>query len=126
MNGAREFAAYFTTGQYGKLYIVSGRHARGKTFHIYVLPEGEEAKPNGDCNPPLNDNAVEVYGVISGNAGWTESYGWIHTGAWKEDFLELYRQKVSEADIFFEKQAQSILKKQQDEKNHQIDLLSKY
>ena len=126
MNGAREFASYFTTGQYGKLYIVSGRHARGKTFHIYVLPEGELAKPNGDCNPPLNDNAVEVYGVISGQRGWTESYGWIHTGAWKEDFLNMYAQKVEHGKWLEEQKNREALKKLEAEKLRAIELLSKY
>lgn len=126
MNGAREFAAYFTTGQYGRFYIVSGRHARGKTFHIYVLPEGEEAKPNGEYNPPLNDNAVEVYGVISGQRGWTESYGWIHTGGWKEDFLKMYDQKVEDGKWMEEQKNREALKKLEAEKLRATELLSKY
>jgi len=30
MNGAREFAYLFETGQYDRFYIVSGSHARGE------------------------------------------------------------------------------------------------
>jgi len=86
MNGAREYAKLFKTGQYGKLYITSGSHARVLTFRIQVLPEGEKAIPNGDGNQCLNKDAVSVYDVVSGNRGWTESYGWIHDGKWKDDF----------------------------------------
>lgn len=89
MNGAREYAELFYTGQYERLYLVSGQHARGRTFHIYVLPKGEEARPNGPGNGPRNTNAVEVYGIISGQPGWTETYGWIHAGKWQEDFADL-------------------------------------
>jgi hypothetical protein len=89
MLGAREYARLFDTGQYGRLYLVSGEHARGKFFHIYVLPKDEEAIPNGSSNAPLNKDAVEVYGIIGGNPGWTESYGWLHSGQWQDDFEKL-------------------------------------
>jgi len=94
MNGAREYSSYLTkTKQYGKLYIVSSSHARGKTFRIFVLPEGEEAKPNGCGNAPLNKSAVEVYGVVGGQRGWSEFYGWIHKGKWCDDFYKLFSDK---------------------------------
>ena len=86
MKGAREFAVLFKTGQYGKLYITSGSHARGKTFRIQVLPEGQIARPNGDNNLCLNLEAVLVYGKVGGQPGWTEYYGWLHSGKWQEDF----------------------------------------
>lgn len=88
MQGAREYATMFMTGQYGRLYLLSGCHARGKVFHIYVLPEGEAAQPNGP-NAPLNKNAVEVYGITGGQPGWTETYGWLHRGKWEQDFAAL-------------------------------------
>ena len=89
MNGAREYAQLFQTGQYGKLYIVSGQHPRGLTFHIQILPEGEMAIPNGSNNLCLNEAAVEVYGIISGQPGWTEGYGWLYLGKWVKDFKDL-------------------------------------
>ena len=95
MNGAREYAKLFTVGQYGKLYITAGSHARGKTFHIYILPEGVTAKPNGP-NAPLNVDAVEVYGIVSGQPGWTETYGWLHEGKWQDDFAQLVKEKEAE------------------------------
>lgn len=96
MNGARKYAELFKTGQYGKLYITSGTHARGRTFRIQVLIEGEKAKSNGEMNLCLNENAVEVYGVIGGTPGWTEYYGWLHKGKWQEDFHKLVTKRKSE------------------------------
>lgn len=98
MHGARDYAGLFQTGQIDRLYLVSGSHARGRTFHIYVLPEGAAAKPNGSCNGPLNLDAVEVYGVIGGQPGWTESYGWLHKGRWQADFAELVAKRQAEID----------------------------
>jgi hypothetical protein len=85
----QEYAELFKTGQYGRFYIVSGMHARGRTFHIYILPEGEGGIYNGKDNRPLNENAVEVYGVTGGDPGWSETYGWLHHGKWEQDFAEL-------------------------------------
>jgi hypothetical protein len=126
MKGAREYAKLFKTGQYGRLYIVSSHHARGKTFLIYVLPEKEVAQSNGIHNPPLNQDAVEVYGVICGREGWTEEYGWKHKGKWQDDFYELVREreiKLAEKQEkeFAEKKA--IIEKR---KSKEIELLSKY
>ena len=96
MQGAREYASLFKTGQYGRLYIVSGEHARGKTFRIFVLPANEAAQQNGPGNAPLNPEAIEVYGVISGNPGWSEVYGWIHEGKWKNDFSRMIMARKSD------------------------------
>ena len=60
-----EKAHLFKTGQYGRLYITSGSHARGNTLRIQVLPEGEIAIPNGSGNTCLNKDAVIVYDVIN-------------------------------------------------------------
>lgn len=98
MIGARKYANLFKTGQYGRLYIVSGSHARGLTFHIQVLPKDVKAIPNGEPNTCLNKDAVEVYGVISGQLGWSEEYGWIHKGPWVDDFNKL----VMETEIKLE------------------------
>jgi hypothetical protein len=68
MNGAREYATLFPGNtQVGRLALISGSHARGSTFRIYVLPEGEVMSENGRGNPPLNKDAVEVYGIVGGS-----------------------------------------------------------
>ena len=89
MYGAREYAELIPTGQYGRLYCTSGVHARGKTFRIQVLPKDEEAISNGSGNMCVNKDAVVVYGVIGGQPGWTEYYGWLHHGKWEKDFESL-------------------------------------
>lgn len=94
MQGAREYSELFNTEQIERLYIVAGSHARGRTFHIYVLPEEEAALPNGPNNRCLNSGAVEVYGIISGQPGWTESYGWLHRGPWVEDFNKIAKERA--------------------------------
>ncbi len=83
MKGAKEYAKLFKSGQYGKLHIVSSAHARGSTFHIYIGYKGEMA---------------EVYGIIGGNPGWSESYGWLHKGKWVEDFERLVEVRRSGRD----------------------------
>ena len=126
MKGATKYARLFKTGQYGKLYITSGAHARGETFKIQVLPEGEKAKPNGGGNTCLNSDAIEVYGVVCGNPGWTEEYGWLHKGKWQEDFEELVLHKEMEEEI--QKKLQVHLKraKEQEETERTNNLLSHY
>ena len=96
MKGAQRYASLFETGQHEKLYLVSGKHARGSTFQVFILQERETAIPNGPNNPPLNKDAVEVYGVISGQPGWTESYGWLHDGKWQADFAKLVSDREEE------------------------------
>ena len=90
MKGADEFTRLFRENQqHGRLALVPGSHARGDTFRIFVLPDGEAAQWNGRNNAPLNHGAVEVYGVVDGIPGWTESYGWLHNGPWCVDFRAL-------------------------------------
>ncbi len=94
MKGAREYYGLFETGQYGKLYISTDSHARGKTFHIWIVPEGESFEPK--YGRPFNPNAVEVYGITGGQPGWTETYGWLHTGPWCDDFAKLVEDRKAE------------------------------
>ena len=95
MKGAKN-AKLFKTGQYGKLYVISSCHARGRTLKIQVLPDGEKAISNGANNECLNSDAVLVYGIVCGTCGWTEEYGWIHEGKWQDDFHTLVEQKKQE------------------------------
>jgi len=125
MKGA-EKAHLFKTGQYGKLYITSGSHARGNTLRIQVLPDGELAIANGSQNPCLNKNAVTVYDVISGQRGWTEVYGWLHKGKWQEDFYKLIEEFEKEKDLLENKS--NLFKKtcEEQEENRIDNLLQKY
>lgn len=126
MNGAREFAELFPTGQYGRLYLVSGSHARGKTFHIYVLPADVTAIPNGSQNRCLNKDAVEVYGITGGQPGWTESYGWLYGGKWQSDFAALVADKKAEIVKLEEARAAARQLKIQQEEQRKLSLLATY
>ena len=126
MKGAREYARLFKTGQYGQLYIVSSSHARGDTFRIQALLKGVIAIPNGTGNLCLNGSAVEVYGVVSGNPGWTESYGWLHEGRWKSDFEALLSLKYAEQEAKMAETKKAIADKESAEENKIKELLSKY
>ena len=125
MKGA-EHAKLFKTGQYGKLYIVSGEHARGKTLHVQILPSGEVAIPNGSGNLCLNKNAIEVYGVITGNPGWSEQYGWLHQGKWQKDFEKLVKKAELEEARKLKKNIAAIEKAEREKKLRDKKLLSKY
>lgn len=125
MQGAREYFGLFQTGQYGRLYIVNGSHARGITFHIYVLPENEIAKPNGPNNPPLNE-CVEVYGVISGQKGWDEVYGWKYEGKWQEDFYRLVEERKKKRSEITKQVAAKELQLAIEKSNREKALLERY
>ncbi len=126
MDGAKRYADLIESGQYGKLYIVSSSHARGKTFHIFILPDGEKADPNGGGNPPLNKNAVEVYGIIGGQPGWTERYGWLYKGKWIDDFEILLKEKQSEHEVVQLRIKELKDSKQKTEGERVSDLLAQY
>lgn len=126
MKGAREYAKLFKTGQYGKLYIMSGDHARGSTFHIQILPGGEKAKPNGGNNVCLNSDAIEVYGIVSGQPGWTEEYGWLHEGKWQEDFRKLVTSKKMEIEAKQKQNNATAEEAEQKRRTREKELLSKY
>ena len=71
------------------------QHARGRTLDIYIIKDEDDLRKNGlyDCD------RLKVYGMISGQCGWNEKYGWIIEGDWCEYIngilkksIELYNQ----------------------------------
>lgn len=99
MRGAEEFAKLFETGQYGRLYLVSGNTARGAGFRVFVLPAGERALPNGPCAAPLNRDAVEVHEIDAKpsapvRSGWR---GGMNLGNWQQDFAALVEARCAAA-----------------------------
>ena len=120
MTGADEYCKLFTKAeQHGRLYLIPYYHARGKTFRVFVLPEGEDVIENGGVNPPLNDGTVEVYGAVSGRLGWTEAYGWIHKGAWQEDLRLLRGSRERELQEYKERQL-AYAEEREDEKQKRV------
>ena len=122
MNGAKEYAKLFQTGQHGRLYFLSGEHARGKTFCIYVLPTDE---PISVSIHNVN-NAVEVYGIIGGQPGWTEYYGWLHRGKWQQDFAELVRAKREEIEAGKSLRDIELAAKEKEDKQRVQAILDRY
>ena len=126
MYGAREYAELIPTGQYGRLYCTSGVHARGKTFRIQVLPKDEEAISNGPGNMCVNKDAVVVYGVIGGQPGWTEYYGWLHHGQWEEGFMSLVQAIAKERKMGKDEREEANIHRNLIEKERIEALLSNY
>ncbi len=118
MRGAREYARLFNSGQIGRLFILSESHARGSTFHLYVLPDDKPVTSPRD--------GVEVYGIVSGNPGWTESYGWLHDGPWVKDFEELVIAKRKELAAAEAKRMEIKTKKEYEIQENEKAILSTY
>ena len=124
MSGADEYAAAFPTPrQIGKLYLYPSRHARGKTFEIWVLPSDELI---GDKMPWAIKDAVQVFGITGGNPGWTETYGWLHKGPWQGDFKALYEERVRKVEESRKEREAAQLIKEAGEKEHTRQLFARY
>ncbi len=122
MQGAREYATMFSSGQHGRLYLTSGQHARGKEFHIWVLPSDEKVAGM----PWIVSGAVEVYGITGGQPGWTETYGWLHRGKWEQDFAALVEARRAEIDAGVARRAQEKADAEAAERQRKASLLATY
>ena len=122
MQGAREYAELFGTGQHGRMYFLSGEHARGRTFHIYVLPTDEPVS----VSIHMVENAVEVYGIRGGQPGWTEYYGWLHEGKWQQDFAELLQSRIEAMAAEKALLDQEFAAREEEKKQHTKALLDRY
>jgi hypothetical protein len=122
MIGATEYARIFKTGQHGKIFIISGSHARGETFHIWILPSDEPIKGM----PWTVKNAVEVYGITGGQPGWTETYGWLYKGKWQQDFAELLEKRKHEIEQAKAELELARLEKEKAATERKNDLLAAY
>ncbi len=96
MRGAEEFAKLSETGQYGRLFLVSGNPACGARFRVFVLPAGERALANGACDAPLNGDAVEVH-EIDARPPATGGRGGMGLGNWQHDFATLVEARCAAA-----------------------------
>lgn len=122
MQGAREYATIFSSGQHGRLYLVRGEHARGKTFHIWVLPSAE---PVAGMPWSVKD-AVEVYGITGGQPGWTETYGWLHRGKWEQDFAAMVETRRAEIAAGIARREQEKADAEAAERQRKASLLAAY
>ena len=123
MHGAREYSYLFTSGQYGRFYIDSSSHARGRTFQIFLLPEGMTLSKGQTVNK-FSPDVVEIFGMLGGDLGWT--YGWIHHGKWVDDFQKFVDEKLEKKKIQTELDEKVKKQKEEDSKNKIKSLLESY
>lgn len=122
MQGAREYAKMFRSGQHGRLYLVAGEHARGRIFHIFVLPT-DAAIPG---SPWSEKDSIEVYGITGGQPGWTETYGWLHRGKWEQDFAALVDARRDEIAAYMARCDQEKAGADAAERRRRAELLGAY
>jgi len=111
MKGADEFKDAFPVYKgrvdYGSLSVFPGEHARGYTLNVYA-------------------NGVNVFGIVDGNPGWTESYGWLHKGPWQKDFETLVESRMAAIRAEAEKNSLAIKARQEAEIQQQNEKLAAY
>lgn len=122
MRGATEYARMFRSGQHGKLYFVSDSHARGETFHIWVLPSAEPI----NSMPWLCEDAIEVYGILGGQPGWTEYYGWLYRGEWEQDFADIVARRKDEIARHADERLMREAERERIAKERKQELLDRY
>ena len=81
---------------YDNFIFVTSTHARGECFRIYLI---EDATLPDEV---LKSKAFEVYGIISGQPGWTECYGWKHKGSWVKPILKYLMDLKKEIELYDE------------------------
>jgi hypothetical protein len=105
---------------YGNIIFITSSHARGKCFHIFLIEN-----PN-QSNEEIKSNAFEVYGVISGNPGWTEQYGWIHKGSWVKAILGYINQLEDEINQYDENKIRIEEKERKNNEKETVIKLEKF
>ena len=90
------------------IYVTSS-HARGKCFQIYLVDDVNK------IDESLKQNAFEVYGVICGQPGWTEEYGWKHKGTWVKPILSYLINLEKEIEQYDENLAEQKRKERSEE-----------
>lgn len=127
MRGAREYVVFLLEGQYDRLYIETDSHARGYTLNIYVLPKDTVVTNINELRKiKYTESVVKVYGIVSGDYGWTESYGWLHKGPWEKSFYNLVENKKREIAEEKERKEREKRQKEYEEKQRQISTLTEY
>ncbi len=92
-------------------------HARGKCFRIYLV---ENTSDLTDKEIVSKDNCFEVYGILGGQNGWTEYYGWKHKGKWVKPITN-YLNKLKEEIALRYKKADEEKRFKETEKQKQTE-----
>lgn len=97
----------------GNVLYVTASHARGETFYIYLID-------------PDNNNLFEVYGITSGNPGWTEIYGWKYKGTWVKPILQ-YLRSLEKEIAAYDAEVECVNREREREANKKIgDAVGKF
>ncbi|MFO1442933.1 hypothetical protein KDN24_06845 [Bacillus sp. Bva_UNVM-123] len=105
---------------YKNVVFVTNSHARGKCFQIYLINE------KYDNDEYFKNNAFEVYGVVDGQLGWTEEYGWIHEGNWITHITRYIGNLQSQADSLDHEKMKLLGGQKKQERKALKDKLNKY
>lgn len=84
--------------KYKNIVFRLSTHARGKCFNIWLFK-------NEDIEDFYSDDHLEVYGIICGQPGWTEEYGWLVKGSWIKyikNYFEELRKQIAEKEYAYE------------------------
>lgn len=92
--------------------FVTSSHARGYCFHIYLIKEDY----NDLSDKQIRSNAFEVYGIINGQPGWTEQYGWLCKGNWISPILE-YLDELDRGNKRYDEECKAAKEKREMEEN---------
>lgn len=68
----------------GHFVFVLGEHARGYTMHVYLVKD-----TSGKYSVYNRTNSLEVYGIVSGQPGWTEVYSFTTDNKTINDALQV-------------------------------------
>lgn len=99
----------------GNVLYALNDHARGNCFHIYLIED------NALDDKGLVSQAFEVYGVVKGNRGWTEEYGWLRKGSWVIPILK-YLLDLEKEIIKYDEVKSEQKKLKRKEKNKEIEI----
>lgn len=114
---------YPTVIKNGNFIFELGEHARGHTLNIYLVKDPSlPLYSDRDHNPQRKllskDNALHIYGAISGQKGWNEEYGFTtNSKIINEQLQALLESAVSEYEKLKEQYKET--KKQREEKEKQ-------
>jgi hypothetical protein len=116
LKGKDYYSGYGSAIIRDNIIIVSGSHARGRTAHIFLV----------DCDDYIGNiincpNKLEIYGIVSGQPGWDEVYGWLHSGSW----VKIIEKLVDDILIEIQQKEMEIYNENEDYKNKMQETLNK-
>ncbi len=117
--GFEEFEDSIKFIRKGNFVFECDYHARGKTLRIYLLKD----MPPLDADEKLlrkkvysSENALEVYGVISGQLGWSETYGYLVNNEIKHILSQILIDAVRNYNDFLNNKKTKVEEKEADVK----------